>query len=105
MFSYLDEEDPNFTLQVESSNPTAEEVEMRYDDTTRRLDGHTRGLVETLGPASITQAPTVNFLHRTVRDLFLTKSMQDMLNADLEPCFTTDADLCKAYLAQMKLGT
>ena len=104
MFSYLDEEDLNFNLQVESSHPTVEEVEMRYDDTTRRLDSRMRGLLETLGPASITQAPTVDFLHRTVRDFFLTKSVQDMLNANLEPCFTTDADLCKAYLAQMKLG-
>ncbi|KAF2791788.1 hypothetical protein K505DRAFT_418873 [Melanomma pulvis-pyrius CBS 109.77] len=104
VLSYLDEEDPNFALQLESRDLDAEEVEIRYEDTKRRLDGRTRGLLEASNPASYTQIPTVDFLHRTVRDFFLTKDMQDMLNADLEPGFDVDDDLCKAFLAQMKSG-
>jgi hypothetical protein len=104
VLSYLDEEDSNFALQLDIRDLNAEEVERRYDDTRRRLDGRTKGLLEAWDPPSYTQIPTVYFLHRTVRDFFLTKEMQNMLNTDLEPGFIVDIELCKAFLAQMKSG-
>jgi hypothetical protein len=105
VLSYLDEEDPNFVFKLEIQDMNAEEVEIRYDDTKRRLDGRTKGLLEVWNPPSYPNiAATVDFLHRTVRDFFLTKEMQDILNTDLEPGFVVDVELCKAFLAQMKSG-
>jgi len=104
VFSYLDEEDPDFALRLTPGDPSMEEIEIRYDEARRRLDGRTRGLLEASAPTTYTEIPTVDFLHRTVRDYFLTRDMQNMLQASLEPEFIAEIDLCKAHLAQMKWG-
>jgi hypothetical protein len=104
VFSYLDEEDPDFALRLECRDPSADEIEIRYDEARRRLDGRTRGLLEASDSASYTEVPTVDFLHRTVRDYFLAKDMQNMMQASLDPEFNADVELCKAFLAQMKWG-
>ncbi|KAF2727876.1 hypothetical protein EJ04DRAFT_593801, partial [Polyplosphaeria fusca] len=104
VFSYLHEDDPDFALKVKGPHTKLEEVHTRYEDTKRLLDGRTRGLLEVTEPTTFTDLPTVDFLHRTVRDFFLTKEMQHMLKSNLDPTFVVDVDMCKAFLAHTKLG-
>ncbi|CAO2658381.1 Nn.00g061040.m01.CDS01 [Neocucurbitaria sp. VM-36] len=104
VFSYLDEEDPNFPFQINCAGLSQKDVELREDDMRRRLDGRTKGLLEASSRRDASDVPTVDFLHRTARDFMVTRDMRVMLDKHLDPNFNANEALARAFLAQMKLG-
>ncbi|KAJ4376341.1 hypothetical protein N0V83_001624 [Neocucurbitaria cava] len=104
VFSYLDEEDPNFAFQISAATLSHKEISMREDDMRRRLDGRTKGLLEASPRRDASDIPTVDFLHRTARDFMVTRDMRHMLEKHLDPKFDADEALARAFLAQIKLG-
>jgi hypothetical protein len=104
VFSYLDEEDPEFASQAQSHLLSQKEIEIREEDMRRRLDGRTRGLLEASARRRVSDVPTVDFLHRTARDFCLTRDMRAMLKEHLDPAFSPNHCLATGFLAQVKLG-
>ncbi|KAF2793356.1 hypothetical protein K505DRAFT_337878 [Melanomma pulvis-pyrius CBS 109.77] len=104
VFSYLDEEDPDFALQGDGfiTDVADEQINFRSGEMRRRLEGRTKGLLEVTPSSNSSTNPLVDFLHRTVRDFLLTKDMQKMLNERVGPGFNPQLNLCKAYFAQWK---
>jgi len=66
-----------------------------------RLDGWTKGLLEVVsGPQGRTYVPTVQFLHRTVRDFIHgSPNVRKMFNDQLESTFHPSEKLCHGLLA------
>ncbi|KAK9782956.1 putative NADP-dependent oxidoreductase domain-containing protein [Seiridium cardinale] len=71
LFTYADEEDPTFALGPLEANPAYTEVELRVEVMQRRLNSRCKGLIE-IGRksprSSIYTSPTVQYLHKTVKD-------------------------------------
>lgn len=107
-FSYLDEENEDFAFKAEFSPLSNESIASREEKMCRRLDARTKGLLEptylnVLGSSNFCKRPSVDFLHRTVRDFLLTPYMKNELKEYLGTGFSPQMDLCKAFLAQVKL--
>ena len=108
-YSFLDEEDPDFAMNIEIEPLGRKEIDRRHDDMRRRLDGRCKGLLE-VNRANQQPWPNINgfftfkveFLHRTVRDFLLTKDMQKMLQENLPEGFSAQKQLIKAFIAQLK---
>jgi hypothetical protein len=103
IFSYLDEEDDDFAVTADIKSLPASEISLREEEMSRRLDGRTKGLLEVTKPHD-SDLPYVDFLHRTARDFLHTRDMRSMMKRHLEKGFKPNISLCKAFLAQMKLG-
>lgn len=76
-FSFLDEGNPNFALELKVRPLSPDEITYRYDTMERRLRSRCKGLLETSCPARSFRrydTRTVNFFHRSVRD-YLVDSM------------------------------
>ena len=109
IYSFLDEEDPDFALKLPIQPLTDEQIESRHEDMRKRLNARCRGLLEINRSISYatyggrTLLHTVDFLHRTVRDyLFNTPDMQNLLQSRLPEGYSPQYELSKAFLAQMK---
>ncbi|KAL9621621.1 MAG: hypothetical protein Q9160_004013 [Pyrenula sp. 1 TL-2023] len=108
-FSFLDEEDPELAMTSSVKPLSEKDIIDRLDDMRRRLNARCKGLLEVskdvqlrTGTQTSFTLPKVDFLHRTARDFLLTKSMQSMLEENLEANFDPRIRLCKALLCQMK---
>ncbi|KAF2004327.1 hypothetical protein P154DRAFT_485533 [Amniculicola lignicola CBS 123094] len=110
VFSFLDEEDPDFAFERGIEPISIEEIEHREEEMRRRLDGRTKGILETSSlpslPGQRKSSPvnTVQFLHRSARDFLFTKDMQAELSKGLDADFNPKYDLCKAFFAYWKVG-
>lgn len=93
-YSFLDEEDPNFSIKLPFGPLDSREIQSRLDDTRRRINGRSKGLLEvsTVGLQKVTESSTVEFLHRTVRDFLNTERLRlalvSMTPSNYNACFT-----------------
>lgn len=95
IFSFADEEDPEFALKQSVRPLTDDEISMRVMTTRRRLNSRCRGLLE-LGPEN-----RVQFLHRSVKDYLDNQDIQHRLEGATGD-FDADLKYCAAYLAFLK---
>lgn len=97
--AWADEDDPNFpfTRAVKPLSPSERDARSRR--MCRRLNSHCRGLLET--NSSTTSEPTVEFLHRTVRDFLFRDEVWSKLRG-YTPEFHPHDALCRSYLISMK---
>ena len=103
-YSFLDEEDPDFALQLVVKELEQDEIRVRQKEMNRRLNGRFKGLLETTPIRDETEyfRYRVDFLHRTVRDFLYTDSMQQMLQSRAKHSPNIGTSACRALLAQIK---
>jgi hypothetical protein len=114
-FSFLEQKDPNYALLSEIMPWTEEKLMKRCEVVRKRVKIRCRDLLE-ISPSSLThESPRrsdvpnvhrdyqVDFLHRTVRDFFLSEKMQRKLSTWIEGPFNAHLSLCRAFLAYMKI--
>jgi hypothetical protein len=103
-YSFLDEEDPDFSIKLPPSPLALAETRSRKDDTRRRINGRSKGLLEvsTVRLEDTTVIHSVDFLHRTVRDFLTTKSMHLMLKEMAPSTYNACFALSRALLANLK---
>lgn len=95
VFSFADEEDPEFVLKQSVMPLTDDEVSMRVTTTRRRLNSRCKGLLE-LGPEN-----RVQFLHRSVKDYLDSLDIQRRLE-EATGDFDAHLKYCAAYLSALK---
>ncbi|KAK2599878.1 hypothetical protein N8I77_011598 [Diaporthe amygdali] len=95
VFSFADEEDPDFVLKQSVKPLTDDQVAMRITTTRRRLNSRCKGLIE-LGPEN-----RVQFLHRSVRDYLHNQGIQHRLEEDIGD-FDAHLRYCAAYFSVLK---
>lgn len=95
VFSFADEEDPEFVLKQSVKPLTDDEIEMRVTTTRRRLNSRCKGLLE-LGPEN-----RVQFLHRSVKDYLDSQDIQHRLE-EATGDFDAHLKYCAAYLSALK---
>lgn len=122
-FSFLEQKDPDYAIRSEFAPWTEEQIMKRSEVVAKRVKIRCRDLVE-ISRANTTETnsvlastPTtstlqlsepssdllVDFLHRTVRDFFLTAKMQATLSGWISKPFNANISLCRALLAYMKI--
>ena len=115
-YSFLEDDDVGNTVNLETTTKTLtmEDIVLRHEDTQRRLNAWCKGLLEVVAykdePKSLSDryfhkilTPKVDFLHRTVRDFLLTKTIQIKLAENLQTGFEPKNRLCIAFHDQMKI--
>ncbi|KAK7712124.1 hypothetical protein SLS63_012493 [Diaporthe eres] len=95
VFSFADEEDPEFVLKQSVQPLTDDEIAMRVTTTRRRLNSRCKGLLE-LGPDN-----RVQFLHRSVKDYLDSRDIQRRLE-EATGDFDAHLKYCAAYLSALK---
>ncbi|KAF2108395.1 hypothetical protein BDV96DRAFT_587714 [Lophiotrema nucula] len=102
-YSFLEEDEPDFSFRLPFERLTGEEVDYRLWETQRRLNGRYKGLLEPSKPANaLSRDDTVDFLHRTVRDFLLTPRIQQILLSRVDPSFDAQVAIAYALLAEAK---
>jgi hypothetical protein len=103
-YSFLDEEDPNFALDVKIRELQKHEAMERYDNMRKRLNARCQDLLEINSDPldNFFNRYKVDFLHRTVRDFLKTRDMQQVLAGRINSDFYASVSLCKSFLAQVK---
>ena len=118
-FAFLDEEDPNYALHARISPLKISDLEEKCETVRKRVKARCRDLLEIVSSTALQRADdrltsdfmnyestfldeNVDFLHRTVRDFFLTKQMQTMMSIWLDTPFDAHLSLCRTFLAQIK---
>jgi hypothetical protein len=103
-YSFLDEDDPDFSIKLPPSPLDLAEIQSRQDDTRRRINGQSKGLLEvsTVHLEYTTATPNVEFLHRTVRDFLNTEDMRSMLKEMTPSTYNACFALSRAHLANFK---
>ncbi|RSL94862.1 hypothetical protein CDV31_014150 [Fusarium ambrosium] len=100
VYSFLDDEheDEDYFLHLPVFEQDAGWVQMRQEQTVRRLNGRCRGLLEE-------QLGKINFLHRTVADFLRTREMSDFLDSRTGKAFKPGLSILKAYTAWLKTSS
>jgi hypothetical protein len=101
-YSFLEEENPTYGLEISFVKLDNEEIQMRVLQTQRRLNGRYKGLLEPSTATNIQPLTEVHFLHRTLRDFLDTERMQIMLHARVSPTFDVHSTICRSHLAVAK---
>ncbi|KAM0430101.1 hypothetical protein ACHAPT_006107 [Fusarium lateritium] len=105
IYSLMDQclDDDNLALSSLIAPMDNHDIFARRRQMRRRLDGRCKGLLEIQADRSAIDylGPRINFLHRTVRDFFLTKEMADFLDG-LTPDFKPTLAIFRAYVALVK---
>lgn len=78
-YHFLDEEDATFDSKSLITPWPDPKIQQVVNQTHRRLNGRFRGLLEPSVSKAITKNPTVDFLHRTLRDFLGTERMINWL--------------------------
>ena len=104
-YSYLDEEDISFGVNIPLQGYCATEVLNRCTSMGPQLNARCADFLEVFydKPHNPICTYKVDFLHRTARDFFLNPKMQSLLDAKLCKPFCVEKYLCSAFLAQAKL--
>ncbi|KAL1873205.1 hypothetical protein Daus18300_004025 [Diaporthe australafricana] len=95
VFSFADEEDPEFAPRQPVEHLEEDQVNMRIMTTRRRLNSRCKGLLE-LGPEN-----RVQFLHRSVKDYLVNQDIQHRLE-EVTGDFDAHLKYCAAYLSVLK---
>jgi hypothetical protein len=98
-----DEDHPNIALSMPIKALTMQEIEERTSEVYRRVNGRCKGLLEVTQhfPDGF-QRVRVNFLHRTIKDFFLTTDPLKLLAGGKQKEFVTSSAICRASLAEPK---
>jgi hypothetical protein len=103
--SYLEEEDPDFTIKLPICRLTEVEIKTRKERLQRRLSGSYKGLLEIHEDESAQgtyHRYLVGFLHRTVRDFLAFKEIQILLDAAIGNSRHPSQSFCRALLGELK---
>ncbi|KAK6207364.1 hypothetical protein LQW54_007193 [Pestalotiopsis sp. IQ-011] len=110
--SFIDEEDPQFSLRLEFKAISDQEIDIRMDTMRRRINSRSRGLLEVKGgtatskgvsyDASSHEEVTVQYLHRTVKDFVESPDVQQTLRGALKTPFDPNLRLLAGKLAYLK---
>ncbi|KAF4463020.1 nacht nucleoside triphosphatase [Fusarium albosuccineum] len=100
IYSFLDDEyeDENYWQHLLLIEQSSDWVDMRQDQTVRRLNGRCRGLLEN-------QLGKIEFLHRTVADFLRTSEMSEFLDARSRKGFNPGISILKGYTAWLKTSS
>ncbi|KAF2795864.1 hypothetical protein K505DRAFT_373641 [Melanomma pulvis-pyrius CBS 109.77] len=130
-YSYIDEEEPEFAINVGIKPLTCREVLYRLRTMKRRLNARCNGLLEITNfdedqnkrehyrrtiddfwssstqlddteASELFMVYKVEFLHRTVKDFLNTKEIQNLVKSRIPNDFQPLAVVCRAILAQIK---
>jgi hypothetical protein len=104
-FLFADEESPAFALGSFKTNPVYSDSELQVETMRRRLNSRCKGLIEIGRQAprdSSFHTPTVQYLHKTVKDYIEKPEIQRKLFADLKSPFDPHLRLCAAWLVWCK---
>ena len=104
LYSFIDEEDPDFAIKLPHTQMSTEEINSRQKEMQWRLNGRTRGLLEVshIPKSDGYLSYKVDFLHRTVRDFLMSKDIQIMLNTNLIGTYSASIAIARAILAEIK---
>ncbi|KAK0647106.1 hypothetical protein B0T16DRAFT_414706 [Cercophora newfieldiana] len=106
LFSFCDEDDPDFALKLPVKDLPPEDVEIRIDTMRRRVNSRCKGLLEVSRSYTGTdfRQTTVHYLHKTVRDYMQGSKSQRLLAGEAGATFDPWLSLCAASLAAYKTG-
>ncbi|KAL1842598.1 hypothetical protein VTJ49DRAFT_4778 [Mycothermus thermophilus] len=106
---FLQYEKPISNRQRELQPMTLEQMELRLDQTRKRLNACCKGLLEEHGPSDVSASDPrayfeiqVDFLHRTVKDFLATPQTRAFLSSWNPAAFPSDASICYALLDLIK---
>ena len=100
------EENPDYAIDLPTKQMATEDIESRCQDMNLRINARCKDLLQVTRKASHgTLFPyEVDFLHRTVKDLFQVNDIRIFVASHLPEKFSSSALLCHAFLAQIKVG-
>ncbi len=109
-FSFADEESPKSAIKMGLVPLTADDVSVRIEAMSRRLNSRCKGFLETerglqghqTNTIRRSSLLTVQYLHRTVRDFLKTPRAQSFLQSSTKCHFDPAMQLCVAYLMDVK---
>lgn len=104
-YSFLDK-DPDFAIKLITHPMPSCDIKAEQPVMRRRLNGRSKGLleVETAAQGETSSLQKVSFLHRTVRDFFQIKDINNMLK-DMAPIkFDPNSALGRAHMAELMSG-
>lgn len=103
MLDELDE-DPQFALRLDIREWESREIGSKIETMVSRINARGMGLLEVVRSQSSDgpMGAEIDFLHRTVRDFFRLRALEDWIAHRLPPSFNTDRLLCNALLARVK---
>ena len=103
MLDELDE-DPQFALHLDIREWQSTEIRSKIESMVLRINARGMGLLEVVRnqDSAVLGGDEVDFLHRTVRDFFRLRAIEDWIAHRLPLRFNIDQLLCNAILAQVK---
>ncbi|KAK4235535.1 hypothetical protein C8A03DRAFT_46360 [Achaetomium macrosporum] len=109
IYAYHEQEhdDSKFFIKLPTEPITEDEYLRRYDQTRRRINARTMGLLEVDNHFSesghhVGRIQRVQFLHRTVRDFLRTTEMENYISSKLKAGFDAPTSICKAHVVWIK---
>ncbi|KAF2476737.1 uncharacterized protein BDR25DRAFT_339639 [Lindgomyces ingoldianus] len=105
MYAYFEEEfdDPNYVFELNNTQMETYDIIPRHKQTERRLNGRCKGLLEANREEGVDFFRySVGFLHRTVRDFFLTLEMREEFERRLPSSLQICVSMAKSSLALIK---
>jgi hypothetical protein len=111
LLSFADEENWKFALDRPIETISQKEGSRRADTMRRRLNSRCRGFLEVSGSNrslmenrfnDYANAPTVQYLHRTVKDFVESPKVQEKLKSAMQTPFDPHLSLCAANVAYLK---
>lgn len=110
--SFVDEEDPQFALQMGYRAMSDQEIDLRMDAMRRRINSRSRGLLEIKGGTPTPQGisynaqshrkVTIQYLHRTVKDFVESSDVQQTIQSALKEPFDLHLRFLAGQLAYLK---
>lgn len=102
---YMDEEEevPGLAVSMKIQDIPDDQLNVIVTQTNARLNGRCRGLLEITPPVrDIRRIYHVDFLHRTVKDFFMTNEIHEIFATDQQKDFNPNLAICRAVLAEIK---
>lgn len=100
--SYADEEDSTNSLRAEVKPLSENERLHRTEQMRRRLNNRCKGLLECPNKDNSSWEPTVQYLHRTVKDYLEEPSIWNKVVKATDDGFNPNRSLCNSFLMQLK---
>ncbi|ORX92514.1 hypothetical protein BCR34DRAFT_608794 [Clohesyomyces aquaticus] len=103
-FADVEEEASDFSIRQPVKALSDEELRSRNHEISKRLNARCKGFLEisTSQSEQYSFETRVDFLHRTVKDFLMTKSIQKLLSEWMPTDFDADLVLCRTILAEIK---
>lgn len=106
LLSFADEEDSQFALNHPIQSLSQDEISLRAETMRRRLNSRCKGFLE-VGSTEIilenSEAQTVQYLHRTVKDYIESEDVQRKLQCAMKTPFDPHLRLCAGNLVHIKV--